>query len=379
MSLPYPPLPPSPVKDSRPLPPTDDEETAAFTQRLLATDVTVGGETYTLFDLVELAKSPKAADLRKFVIIQEKNLEYQRDLELRCDAVESSLQDIRESAPANPSYKRSIKIPDPAPFEGKIGETEAWEDFKIQLFNKLEGNAELFTSNTHKVTYLISRLETGPRTIVTNYRRSNDEATFAQILSILDEAYGDQFMESNAGLKLQNCKQLNKPFNAWMNEFRVLASRSGLEDRTICQYLKQNLSSELKLLLPTVKGHKYMGFQELVTSLNEYADTMQSFAVSTKSNKPTGSGRPNNSSPAATGSTSRTSSSPSSGARGPLPAEEKARRREKGLCLYYGNSGHQVLDCPNRKPLKFTSRSANITEESPTATNTKDNDKSEKA
>ena len=44
--------------------------------------------------------------------------------------------------------------------------------------------------------------------------------------------------------------------------------------------------------------------------------------------------------------------------RGPLTKTEKTERRNKGLCLYYGDGGYLVRACP-KKP-KFALRGADI-------------------
>lgn len=347
MATSNPPLSPSPTKGpySRPFN-GDKDDTSALTQRL-TTKLTVDGELYTPFDLIEMAKSHDATEQCKFVVIFEKIIESLRELEYRCDTYEAALS----NGPPKIEAKRSDLIRDPAKFVGKVDQPEAWEDFKMELLNKLEGDADFFLTNTHKIDYLIFRLDVGPQAIVTKYRRAHPRSTFAEILGVLDTTYGNQLMELNTGIKLQKCKQLNKPFKSWVIKFRVLACRSRLDDRVVCQYLKQNISQELKNLLPTIRGHWDMGFEELAEVLNDYSDTMHAYPILTKANNRAPSSDRSSDSPSAASTPANRTANNASKPRGPLTAEERKHRREKCLCMYCGNSGHQVVACPNRKPV----------------------------
>lgn len=269
----------------------------------------------------------------------------------------------------SPQASRSPKHPDPDKFNGNRAELEP---FLAQLRTKLALNKDHFPSENMKIFYAISRLEgQAMRQVMPHIKLDNttDYSTVNDLIQTLTVAFGDPDKQTTAQRELRTLKQKNTDLST-----QRWAPDTGFDQHSLKSFLSDSISAELKQAMVT---------QIVPTDLDEYIALLQRFdnnlrAIPTsrpsviRSGSSFSTGRARSQFLSYAGS-STSASTPSTSAfitaadsasnhpaqnlgpmsmdlsnirKGPVPPEEKLRRRALNLCNYCGGNGHQAPTCP---------------------------------
>lgn len=299
------------------------------------------------------------------------------DLQQKLYATQDKLIASIERTPSLPiSSPRSTKHPDPAMFSGERTELEP---FVTQLRTKLTLNDDHFDTETKKVFYASSRLEgTAMRQVMPHLKEdgSTDYKTVNELIQTLIVAFGDPDKKATAQRELRALKQKNIEFSAFIALFQRWAPDTGYEETTLISFLAESISSELKQASITLETPDTLA--EYIATLQKLDNRLRAIATTNPFHKFSGRMSGTNSSvesiraqsyassPAnkPNSTVSRSSSVvPSDSAsnfgpmpmdlshviKGPVPPEEKLRRRTLGLCSYCGGQGHGAPTCTRFK------------------------------
>lgn len=358
--------------------PVAQEHFAQLTPKTLVADVTARSELWFSYLKDAGAYQTTLADLCcKHEEQHMKDLATINDLRYRLYATQDKLVTAVENASAPPhSSPRSMKHPDPAMFKGERIELEP---FVAQLRTKLTLNDDHFDTESKKIFYASSRLE-GPamRQVMPHLKEdgSTDYKTVNELIQTLIVAFGDPDKKATAQRELRALKQKNTEFSAFIALFQRWAPDTGFEEATLISFLAEGISSELKqasltLDTPDTLTEYITILQKLDNRLRALTATnpFRTFSGRTQSTSSSvGNIRAQSyatspaSTPASTVSRSL-SVTPSDSAsnfgpmpmdlssvgKGPVPPEEKLRRRTLGLCSYCGGQGHGAPVCPHFK------------------------------
>jgi len=110
---------------------------------------------------------------------------------------------IRQETPSEAAgaHHRSAKIKDPAPFSGKLDSGTIFEDWLVQVKNKLRGNRDWYTTDELKLIYVAGLLE-GDALALVSTRLDPDHPQYygseVKLYEHLRELYADPNKEKNA-------------------------------------------------------------------------------------------------------------------------------------------------------------------------------------
>ena len=165
--------------------------------------------------------------------------------------------------------------------------------------------------------------------------------------------FGDPNLVSTALHKLKSLKQTGS-CASYASRSRELHYHLKLDDFTKINYFYDGLKEAIKDLLVTVKRKQV--FDDFVNQCIEIDNRVHERERERKHSSRPSTSRPQDSRPRASASTpSYSAPTPSSQVvpmeidavkRGPITAEEKARRKKEGLC-YYCAGKHRAANCPN--------------------------------
>jgi len=190
---------------------------------------------------------------------------FMEDSERQKKTIQRLLKDAREAQYAQPEPQRSerhetpasthvqasgsrvIKLPDPPLFSG--ADPSLFDDWAIQVKNKLRGNAESYPDELLKILYVSSRL-TGDALKLTNPRLDEENPmvyrTVTEFLFHLKELYSDPNKIHNARRAFQS---LMMKAGQSFQEFYATFLRLVAESRTSQDQLKYELNEKLALKL----------------------------------------------------------------------------------------------------------------------------------
>jgi len=284
--------------------------------------------------------------------------------------------------PHTSPIQRSERHPDPSPYSGQINDLER---FVSQLNNKLEANADRYSTERERVIYAYSRLAGKAAQDLQGYFRpgSTGILTVPSFVEHLERRYGDPFKTVTARAAWLDLRQRNSSFIDFLTQFENLANIAGISDsQRMKEQLEHSMSREMK---------RHLIYQV------PYPDTFQSLAMrcveieslERSANRDFRAATPLRSQRVATAQsssaqfdvtttrraqyspvTAQPRISPATGAnaipvieqtttqggdrmdlsrhRGPISEAEKLQRRTNGLCLYCGGPGHIAATCPQR-------------------------------
>jgi len=217
-----------------------------------------------------------------------------------------------------------------------------------------------YVTDEQKVLFIISLLRgpalTWARDIPEqpDHHLRNDYPAFKRALSNL---YLDRNLKASCEDKLSHLHQ-TKSAAAYAVEFQSTVAPLGLNNDAECLFFYLGLKSEIKDDLATV------GRATTLTALIDQAvgidQRKHQRRLEEKKSNPSSSSSPvsssgsrdskpkSQSSPASANLVSQFNSSNSGKPHGPLTNSEKARRKQKGLCVYCADPGHLWANCPRR-------------------------------
>ncbi len=156
----------------------------------------------------------------------------------------------KENTPSSFTYSersRSQKIPDPPLFTDEKDPT--WENWYGKIQNKLEINADLFSNERVKLSYIHSRLFDDTAEI-TQARRERGCVNLYKIvddlLEELAQLFDDSDKEANFRRKYYNLIQEFKKFNEFYTQFQRLSFYLDYHEKQLIADLKDKIHSRLR-------------------------------------------------------------------------------------------------------------------------------------
>lgn len=249
-------------------------------------------------------------------------------------------------------------LPDPRPpiipeFSGKVSE---FANFMASCTLVFAMCPNTYTTDERKVLFIVAHLRGTPmnwaREIADNdtHPLRNDYQAFRLALSGL---YSDRNLRMANENKLELLHQ-TKSAAAYAAEFQSLTNSLGFNDQAECFLFYRGLKKTIKDALTTVGRASPLSAlisQAIAIDQRQFHRAMeekQSSNSNSNSNSQSSS-RPQNSSSNNSNRAPQNNSNgfrTSKGPRGPLPEEEKQRRKDNNLCLYCADPSHTTVDCP---------------------------------
>jgi hypothetical protein len=314
-------------------------------------------------------------------------------MERLTDAVARQNEGPRQSATPFGSKPNEPKIKDPDTFHGARDKLNAFLT-ECSLVFRLQSSK--FPDDVTKIYYAISLLRDAPLLAIQPHLADYPAPDFLEDYSKFKEYmrtnYGDPDEKGTARRKLRALAQRSSA-SAYFAEFQQYIAILGWKDdepivdkaiEGLKPYLKDELARHserpatlvdlMRFIIPLdnrlyeremekKKDNKTTNFEQKETVKTERRQVSSGSGNTTTSSAKTETtySRPT-SGAAASRTTSSTSSYPSTNngqVRGPLSDAEKARRRANGLCLFCGEAGHIVMECPAARAKEQKSRSSN--------------------
>lgn len=273
---------------------------------------------------------------------------------------------------------RSEKTPDVDRFDGT---RDKLPTFVAECRVKFAENADRYPTQESRMNYVFTRCTGAAKDQLLPFWESDTVAQLApfndtdSLLSWLQVCFGDPNPKGTAQSKISHLRMANREFSQYLADFNKHIERTGWNTEAQKSALMSGLSNELKNLL-IHHDTEEMGLREL-TSLcmrldNKIRATRQTNTPSTRfgTSYDSNSTYPRIPKVTVTAQVGRPTPTPATGAnatpvaarttthggdamdlgkvRGPLSSEEKARRRNNGLCLYCGDPGHFADKCAKR-------------------------------
>jgi hypothetical protein len=264
----------------------------------------------------------------------------------------------------------SEKIPDPKEYDGSRNDLRR---FTQQIYGKMKANADRFPTATARLTYVAGRLTGKAYELILpkTYYGVPDFPDYPEMLTYLEDAFGDPDRIQNAQNKLYQLKQKNLDFSTYFSEFQRLALEGEMPEEALSPLLFQGISRELQDMLlhnPTpsrqyreyashlqMLDNRYRQHQQQVsrnrTTMPAKAPTRYAAAIIPRLSATANSDLPGRiPSPRPEWRNSRPASPPAT--RGdPMDLSSQRRfipggRKERGECFRCGSENHRVAACP---------------------------------
>jgi len=176
----------------------------------------------------------------------------------------------------------------------------------------------------------------------------------------LGNLYLDRNLQAISEAKLSQLRQ-TKSAATYAVDFQSLSAPLDLNDGAKCLLFYQGLKTEVKDAIATVGcAAVFVSLVDQAISIDQRkhqrsVEDKKTTSSTTQGPPPFGSkpfskpqSKPSSSSASANVTSSPAASSSGSTPKGPLSDAEKARRKQKGLCMYCGEPNHIWANCPRR-------------------------------
>ncbi|KAI2647001.1 Transposon Tf2-6 polyprotein [Labeo rohita] len=223
------------------------------------------------------------------------------------------------------------------PFCGAAGDCKG---FLLQCSITFATYPHVFNSDSSKIGYLISCLTgTALRWAESIWNQAGPLVrSYTAFTHHFLEVFGRVDQETSAGEELYNFRQCTLSIQEYSVRFRTLAASSGWNERALLTTYRQGLEPNLRMML--APHDDSMGLEHFIQMTIRCATRISSYSHSSMS---TGGASP---SPPADHSPPEQPPEPMQVDSRRLTPQERQRRLSMGLCLYCGQSSHQILDCP---------------------------------
>lgn len=244
------------------------------------------------------------------------------------------------------------------------GDKQMFSVWKSAILMKIKSNPRYFPSEKSKMNYIYSKMSGNCQAHLHSWI-SEGELLFPSLeamFQLLGTLFDDPNRVRDAKARLFANHQRNKPFSSWIAEIRRDAAIAGYDKYLdpLRDLIFLNLSLELKQAIVYERDLDKLDLDSAIARLQDIDNKQRSLATSVAKSRFRGnlnsvgfnSGIQSQNSPLTTtqGGDAMDISSACVRPRGPLSQEEKNRRRNLGLCIYCGGSGHVIRNCPLKPP-----------------------------
>jgi hypothetical protein len=157
--------------------------------------------------------------------------------------------DQRRSESPAPDSRRTINLPDPPLFEGKTKDGITFDNWLIQVKNKLRGNSDLYPTEELKIIYVSSRVGSDALALISPRLNESSRYSYATVEDLyehLKELYGDPNKVHNAR---QAFKGLVMQKGQTFQDFYAVFLRHVADGNISPDDLKHDLNDKLTLKL----------------------------------------------------------------------------------------------------------------------------------
>src|SRR5213078_15719 len=253
--------------------------------------------------------------------------------------------------------RRDPKIPNPPEFSGKVSE---FRNFIAHCTLTFHICPNTYVTNEQKVLFIFSLLRGSALTWARDIPEQPDHhlrKDYSAFKKALSNLYLDRNLKAASEDKLSRLCQ-TKSAAAYAVEFQSTVAPLRLNDDAECLFFYLGLKPEIKDDLATVgRATTLTALIDQVVGIDQRKHQRR---LEEKKSNPSSSSTPSGSrdssrdskskpqNPASANLVSQSNSSNSSKPHGPLTDAEKARRKQKGLCVYCADPIHVWANCPGR-------------------------------
>src|SRR5436190_3263843 len=271
--------------------------------------------------------------------------------ELRAQLAAANARLALEEIPAQ--ARRDPKIPNPPEFSGKVSE---FRNFMAQCTLTFHMCPNTYVTDEQKVLFIISLFRGSALTWARDIPEQPDHhlrKDYSAFKKALSNLYLDRNLKAASEDKLSRLCQ-TKSAAAYAVEFQSTVAPLGLNDDAECLFFYLGLKPEIKDDLATVgRATTLTALIDQVVGIDQRKHQRR---LEEKKSNPSSSTSPSGSrdskskpqNPASANLVSQSNSSNSGKPHGPLTDAEKARRKQKGRCVYCADPAHVWANCPRR-------------------------------
>lgn len=239
----------------------------------------------------------------------------------------------------------------------------SFTEFRSKLITSFARFPDALSTGVDRVNYALQSMEGPPALFFAPYVNGDvpdleDYLTsWENFSAVMSEMHGDQHQLDEINHKLNRLRQTG-PMSLYLSQFRTLSARSGWNEPALLSRFKEGLSEEIKTIL-VPQWHALGTLRQAQAAATTAYQNHQARSRHQKASPRTQVSFPNWPRRTQTPASSSPTTASASSSAGPMDldtmrvkhitAEEKQRRREKGLCLYCGGSNHFAGDCPVKK------------------------------
>src|SRR5213078_4770151 len=250
--------------------------------------------------------------------------------------------------------RRDPKIPNPPEFSGKVSE---FRNFMAQCTLTFHMCPNTYVTDEQKVLFIISLFRGSALTWARDIPEQPDHhlrKDYSAFKKALSNLYLDRNLKAASEDKLSRLCQ-TKSAAAYAVEFQSTVAPLGLNNDAECLFFYLGLKPEIKDDLATVgRATTLTALIDQVVGIDqrkhqrrlEEKKSSPSSSSSSSSSRESKSKTQSNFAPA--NLVSQSNPSNSGKPHGPLTDAEKARRKQKGLCVYCADPAHVWANCPRR-------------------------------
>lgn len=203
------------------------------------------------------------------------------DMEIELTRLENLIFNrITESAPpSDGGASRTVKLqpllPDPAVFDGNVGE---FEDWYFSMRDKLRGDNYFFVSEVQKIAYISRHVGGLPKDYINskNSPRGVTGPRWVTAVQLMDELwriYGDKDIKKRIRAFYKQLEQNDRPFGVFKVEFLTLARMLERDDDAMVAACKLKLTSELREHIEEISEEQELSFEDLVRACEHFEET----------------------------------------------------------------------------------------------------------
>lgn len=250
-----------------------------------------------------------------------------------------------ERAPSSmKNLKLNPKVPIPDKFDGNISK---YRDFLASIKNYFALQGDRYPDDETKVRFIGTLFTGDPLSWFRSLIESDSESLydFQRFIDEFKSNYDDPYVMKNAQSKLRRLKQGKGSVLSYASRFRRLASESGYNNEAKIALFRTGLNDDVKDVLATLldEPSEFESFINFCIKIDHrlFDRRMEKRGLSQssfQSKKPSGTSEP---SPMDLDNLENVKSKK-------LSKEERQRRFKENLCLYCGEAGHRLSNCPKK-------------------------------